>query len=337
MNVIQIQPCQLGIADAASIQQFKNRFIPRRPARRIFVHAESTTRFICSIDGTRGKCFGNRGVATSEATFCSTCPVRASHLNQLRIAASARAAEAFESPRSSKTSKIGANMQMFDAIDRLQRRVPLGNVRSKSHQLAPICPQRMLRRSALVLEHAQILIHQSRERVSAQSAPSSPAPSSGSIILVLRRASRRHPPVPRCAFSPCHPEDLERSPTLCLFRCHLFLRFHLPPRMMLPMHRLQPPQCQMRIHLRRRNVRVPQQHLHAAQIRAMFHHVRCAAVPQPVRARVFVSHLHQVPDPLPRQGHPAQRKKQPRRILPRWRSIFRLVLMRARCGLPSRR
>ncbi len=40
------------------------------------------------------------GVATSEAAFCSTCPVRASHLNQLRMAASARAAEAFDRPRS---------------------------------------------------------------------------------------------------------------------------------------------------------------------------------------------------------------------------------------------
>ena len=44
--------------------------------------------------------FGQRGVATSEAAFCSTYPARASHLNQLRTAASARAAEAFESPRS---------------------------------------------------------------------------------------------------------------------------------------------------------------------------------------------------------------------------------------------
>ena len=59
---------------------------------------ESTTRFICSMEGTRGRCLGSRGVETSEATFCSTWPVRASHLNQLRMAASARAAEAFEKP-----------------------------------------------------------------------------------------------------------------------------------------------------------------------------------------------------------------------------------------------
>jgi len=30
---------------------------------------ESTTRAICSIDGTLGKCLGSRGVATNEATF----------------------------------------------------------------------------------------------------------------------------------------------------------------------------------------------------------------------------------------------------------------------------
>ena len=47
------------------------------------------------MEGTRGKCFGSFGVETSEAAFCSTRPVRASHLNQLRMAASARAAEAF--------------------------------------------------------------------------------------------------------------------------------------------------------------------------------------------------------------------------------------------------
>ena len=60
----------------------------------------STTRFICSIEGTRGRCLGSLGVATSEATFWLTWPKRASHRNQLRTAARARAAEALESPRS---------------------------------------------------------------------------------------------------------------------------------------------------------------------------------------------------------------------------------------------
>ena len=60
---------------------------------------ESTVRFICSIDGTRGRCLGSFGVATSEAAFCSTWPWRASHLNQERSAARARATEALESPR----------------------------------------------------------------------------------------------------------------------------------------------------------------------------------------------------------------------------------------------
>ena len=48
----------------------------------------------------------------------------------------------------------------------------------------------------------------------------------------------------------------------------------------------------------------------------MLHHVRGATVAQPVRAGGVVRHLHQVPDPLPRQRHAAQRKKQPRRVLP---------------------
>ena len=31
---------------------------------------ESTTRFSCSIEGTRGRCLGNFGVETSAAAFC---------------------------------------------------------------------------------------------------------------------------------------------------------------------------------------------------------------------------------------------------------------------------
>ena len=52
------------------------------------------------MEGTRGRCFGSRGVATNDAAFCSMYLLCASHLNQLRIAASARAAEAFDNPRS---------------------------------------------------------------------------------------------------------------------------------------------------------------------------------------------------------------------------------------------
>ena len=57
------------------------------------------------MEGTRGKCLGSRGVATSEAAFCSIYLARASHLNQLRMAASARAAEAFDNPRSYKAPR----------------------------------------------------------------------------------------------------------------------------------------------------------------------------------------------------------------------------------------
>ena len=48
--------------------------------------------------GTRGRCLGSLGVATRAAAFCSTYPIFASHLYQERIAATARAAEAFDSP-----------------------------------------------------------------------------------------------------------------------------------------------------------------------------------------------------------------------------------------------
>ena len=60
----------------------------------------------------------------------------------------------------------------------------------------------------------------------------------------------------------------------------------LPSRMMLPMHLLQMLHRHMRIHLRRRNIRMPQQPLHAAQVCAMLHHVRRAAVPQHMRTRL---------------------------------------------------
>ena len=60
-----------------------------------FEHNEFITRFNSSTPGTRGKCFGNLGVLTNTAGFASTTPALAIHLNQLRTAASARAALAF--------------------------------------------------------------------------------------------------------------------------------------------------------------------------------------------------------------------------------------------------
>src|SRR6185437_4382164 len=88
---------------------------------------------------------------------------------------------------------------------------------------------------------------------------------------------------------------------------------HLPPlrpRMMHPMHRLQPIDRQMRIHLRRRYIGMPQQYLHRAQIRTMLHHMSRAAMPQLVRARLRVQPLHRPPHTLRRQRLPPHRNKQ---------------------------
>ena len=81
-------------------------------------------------------------------------------------------------------------------------------------------------------------------------------------------------------------------------------------RMVLAMHGLEPAQRQMRVNLRGGDVGVAQQQLHAAQVGAMLDHVRCATMPQPVRAGVLVGRLHHMPDPLARERHSAQRKKQ---------------------------
>ena len=97
VDVVKVQSRQLGVADAASVKHFEDGLVARRPTSSAFVNRIHAW-FIASMLGTRGRCLGRRGVATSEAAFCSTWPARASHLNQLRIAASARAAEAFESP-----------------------------------------------------------------------------------------------------------------------------------------------------------------------------------------------------------------------------------------------
>ena len=75
------------------------------PPTSVFPSSESSTRFTSSILGNRGRCSGRFGVLTSSAGFCATFPSFASHLNQLRIAASALAALAFVNPRSYSTPR----------------------------------------------------------------------------------------------------------------------------------------------------------------------------------------------------------------------------------------
>ena len=79
--------------------------------------------------------------------------------------------------------------------------------------------------------------------------------------------------------------------------------------MMLPEHGLQAAQRQVRVNLRGRNVGVAQQQLHAAQVGAVLHHVCGATVAQRVRTGLAIRQLYQVPHPLARQRHAAQRKK----------------------------
>ena len=85
---------------------------------------------------------------------------------------------------------------------------------------------------------------------------------------------------------------------------------------MLPMHPLQMPQRHMRIYLRRRNIRMPQQSLHTPQIRSMLHHMRSAAMPQLMRTGLTPTQStarnrpHHLPNPLPRQGIPPHTQKQ---------------------------
>ncbi len=133
MDRIHIQPHQLRVTNPTPIQQLKDHPLPLRPAAHsatprsalgptspLVVRSrcpirkrlcgpstscqrpnESSTRFTSSILGTRGKCFGSLGVLTNSAGFDSTNPALAAHLNQLRIAASARATLALVNPLSS--------------------------------------------------------------------------------------------------------------------------------------------------------------------------------------------------------------------------------------------
>ena len=60
----------------------------------------STKWFICSIEGTRGKCLGSLGVATNAAGLLLTCPALAIHWNHDRTAAKDLATDALANPRS---------------------------------------------------------------------------------------------------------------------------------------------------------------------------------------------------------------------------------------------
>ena len=75
--------------------------------------------------------------------------------------------------------------------------------------------------------------------------------------------------------------------------------------MMLCIHALQTIESDVRVNLRCRNVGVPEDGLHRAQIGTVLHHVRRAGVPQHVRAgmatRAEARLAHQLPDVLPTQ------------------------------------
>ena len=209
--------------------------------------------------GTRGRCFGSFGVLTSTAGFCSTLCSFASHLNHDRIAASARAARRLASAPA-HTSAPGRPGYADASRPRPPRPDPSVSVRNatKSCDLPPIRPHRMRRAVPLILQHTQRSPRHARSSPCRRSS-SSPAPAA----LMPSPVKAAEPALGALARSP-----------------------HLPPRMMLPMHPLQVLHRHMRIHLRRRNIRMPQQPLHAPQVRPMLHHVRRAAMPQHVRTRL---------------------------------------------------
>ena len=77
----------------------------------------------------------------------------------------------------------------------------------------------------------------------------------------------------------------------------------LRPRMMFLIHTLQPVERNVRVNLRGRNVGVPENSLHGAQIRSVLDHVRGATVPQHVRAGVTPAlrrRFDHLPHSLPR-------------------------------------
>ena len=74
----------------------------------------------------------------------------------------------------------------------------------------------------------------------------------------------------------------------------------------------------MRVHLRGRNVRVPQDRLHGAQVGAVLHHVRRAGVAQHVRTGVSALRRRRtdhLPHSLTRQPAPTAPEKEQRRVV----------------------
>ena len=73
------------------------------------------------------------------------------------------------------------------------------------------------------------------------------------------------------------------------------------------MDSLQAAQREVRIHLRCRDIGVPQNHLHAAQVCAVLNHVGGTTVAQPVWAGRFVRQLDEMPNLLARKRRTVQR------------------------------
>src|SRR5258708_2834101 len=97
----------------------------------------------------------------------------------------------------------------------------------------------------------------------------------------------------------------------------IYISSSLRPWMMLLINSPQAIECQMRVHLGRRNICVAQDGLHRAQISAILHHMSGAGVAQHVRrgaaARSRGSGFHHLPDALARQLAGASRNEQQRR------------------------
>src|ERR1700758_2402762 len=99
--------------------------------------------------------------------------------------------------------------------------------------------------------------------------------------------------------------------------------------MMFLIHTPQSIEGQMRVHLRRRNIRMAQNGLYGAQVSAIFYHVSGAGVPQHVRRGMppggHRSLSYHLPDALPGQLAAAICNKQERRTGERWLTYFMLA------------
>ncbi len=66
VDVFEVEAGEFGVADAAAIEQLKDGAVAGGPTGGLFVDRYPPTRFICSMEGTRGRCLGSLGVGRAQ-------------------------------------------------------------------------------------------------------------------------------------------------------------------------------------------------------------------------------------------------------------------------------